>query len=61
MFFAAILFRAILSSFNGALNSTVTLFTLNIYKPMFKPDDGEGEIVKSGGIIVTALGIISMS
>ncbi|MFJ9291894.1 sodium:solute symporter family transporter [Bacillus halotolerans] len=59
--FAVILFRAILSSFNGALNSTVTLFTLNIYKPMFKPDDGEGEIVKSGGIIVTALGIISMS
>ncbi|WP_350255454.1 sodium:solute symporter family transporter [Bacillus halotolerans] len=59
--FAAILFRAILSSFSGALNSTVTLFTLNIYKPMFKPDDGEGEIVKSGCIFIPALGIVSMS
>ncbi|WP_242521268.1 sodium:solute symporter family transporter [Bacillus halotolerans] len=58
--FAAILFRAILSSFKGALNSIVTLFTLNIYKPMFKPDDGKGEIVKSGRIFV-ALGIVSMS
>ncbi|WP_458106168.1 hypothetical protein M1D69_10365 [Bacillus sp. PK3-037] len=55
--FAAILFRAILSSFSGALN----LFTLNIYKPMFKPDDGEGEIVKSGRILVAALGFVSMS
>ncbi|WP_369679545.1 hypothetical protein [Bacillus sp. 7705b] len=59
--FAAILFRLFLSSFSGALNSTVTLFTLNIYKPMFKPDDGEGEIVKSGRIFVQALGIVSMS
>ncbi|MCP9298260.1 sodium:solute symporter family transporter [Bacillus halotolerans] len=55
--FAAILFRAILSSFSGALNSTVTLFTLNIYKPMFKPDDGKGEIVKSGRIFVAASGL----
>ncbi|PHI49548.1 hypothetical protein B9T64_06025 [Bacillus halotolerans] len=59
--FAAILFRVILSSFSGAVNSTVTSFTLNIYKPMFKPDDGEGEIVKSGRIFVAALGIVSMS
>ncbi|WP_429659670.1 sodium:solute symporter family transporter [Bacillus halotolerans] len=59
--FAAILFRVILSSFSGAVNNTVTLFTLNIYKPMFKPDDGEGEIVKSGRIFVQALGIVSMS
>lgn len=33
-FFAAVLFGAILSSFNSALNSAVTLFTLDIYKPM---------------------------
>jgi SSS family solute:Na+ symporter len=32
-FFAAVLFGAILSSFNSALNSAVTLYTLDIYKP----------------------------
>ena len=31
-FFAAVLFGAILSSFNSALNSSVTLFGLDIYK-----------------------------
>ncbi|MDI5787829.1 hypothetical protein PO124_03220 [Bacillus licheniformis] len=36
--FAAILFGAILSSFNGSLNSTITLFTLDLYKPLFKPE-----------------------
>ncbi|MFP3361426.1 solute:sodium symporter family transporter, partial [Planococcus sp. SIMBA_143] len=36
-FFAAVLFGAILSSFNSALNSSVTLIALNIYKPYFNP------------------------
>jgi len=31
-FFAAVLFGAILSSFNSALNSSVTLFGLDFYK-----------------------------
>ena len=37
-FFAAVLLGAILSSFNSALNSTCTLFSLGIYKRLFRPD-----------------------
>ena len=36
-FFAAVLFGAILSSFNSALNSSVTLYTLDIHRPLFNP------------------------
>ncbi|WFA03296.1 solute:sodium symporter family transporter [Bacillus sp. HSf4] len=58
--FAAILFGAILSSFNGALNSTITLFTLDLYKPMCKPDATEKELVKTGRRFVLALGALSV-
>ncbi|WP_438285763.1 sodium:solute symporter family transporter, partial [Bacillus licheniformis] len=34
--FAAILFVAILCWFNGSLYSSITLFTLVLYKPLFK-------------------------
>ncbi|MGB5445697.1 MAG: solute:sodium symporter family transporter, partial [Psychromonas sp.] len=34
-FFVAAMFGAILSTFNGVLNSSTTLFTLNVYKPIF--------------------------
>ena len=37
-FFAAVLFGAILSSFNSALNSSVTLFGLDIYKSYINKD-----------------------
>jgi SSS family solute:Na+ symporter len=47
-FFAAVLFGAILSSFNSALNSSVTLFGLDIYKEHINPDADEQTIVKYG-------------
>src|SRR5690606_29370489 len=50
-FFAAVLFGAILSSFNSVLNSSVTLFTLNIYKPYFKPKATDIELIKKGKLI----------
>lgn len=59
-FFAAVLFGAILSSFNGALNSSLTLFTLDIYKPIFKPDASEKELVKAGRIFAIILGIVAV-
>lgn len=40
-FFAAVIFGAILSSFNSALNSSVTLFGLDIYLPFFYKGNGE--------------------
>lgn len=59
-FFAAVLFGAILSSFNSALNSSVTLFVLNIYKPYFKPKATDKEIVKNGKLIGVFLAIFAM-
>ncbi|MCP3032060.1 solute:sodium symporter family transporter [Halobacillus sp. A1] len=59
-FFAAVLFGAILSSFNSALNSTVTLLTLNIYKPYFKPDAPDRVIVKKGKLIGVVLAVFAM-
>ncbi len=60
-FFAAVMLGAILSSFNSALNSTCTLFSLGIYKPFMRPGASEREIVASGrwfGVIIT---IVSMT
>ncbi|GGF81563.1 solute:sodium symporter family transporter [Wenyingzhuangia marina] len=47
-FFAAVLFGAILSSFNGALNSSVTIFGLDIYKAHINTEASEAKVVKIG-------------
>jgi SSS family solute:Na+ symporter len=59
-FFAAVLFGAILSSFNSALNSSVTLFGIDIYKSHFKPEASEIEVVKAGKSFGILLAILSM-
>lgn len=59
-FFAAVLFGAILSSFNSALNSSVTLFGIDIYKSYMKPDATERETVKAGKTFGIGLAVISM-
>ncbi|WP_226064525.1 solute:sodium symporter family transporter [Kaistella polysaccharea] len=59
-FFAAVLFGAILSSFNSALNSSVTLFGIDIYKSHFKKDATEKETVKAGKLFGTGLAVLSM-
>lgn len=59
-FFAAVLFGAILSSFNSALNSSVTLIALNIYKPYFKPDAPDKEIVRKGKYVGIIIAIFAM-
>lgn len=59
-FFAAVLFGAILSSFNSALNSSVTLFTLDIYRPVFKTGATDEELVGVGKKFGAILAIISM-
>jgi solute:Na+ symporter, SSS family len=59
-FFAAVLFGAILSSFNSALNSSVTLFGIDIYKSHIKKDATERETVKAGKRFGIILAIISM-
>lgn len=47
-FFAAVLFGAILSSFNSVLNSSVTLFGIDVYKQHFNKEADEKTIVKYG-------------
>lgn len=59
-FFAAVLFGAILSSFNSALNSAVTLYTLDIHRPVFNPKATDEELVKIGKKFGTVLAILSI-
>ena len=59
-FFAAVLFGAILSSFNSALNSSVTLFGLDFYKEYINKSASETQTVKAGKIFGTVLAIFSM-
>jgi len=47
-FFAAVLFGAILSSFNSVLNSSVTLFGIDVYKQHINQDADEKTVVKYG-------------
>ena len=57
-FFAAVMFGAILSSFNSVLNSVDTMFTMDIYKEFIDKDASEEKLVKIGknvGIIFAVL------
>ncbi len=60
-FFAAVLFGAILSSFNSALNSCVTLYGVDIYKQYVDKNASETTVVKKGkqfGIILAFFAMI---
>ncbi|WDE96116.1 solute:sodium symporter family transporter [Lentisphaera profundi] len=59
-FFAAVMVGAILSSFNSALNSTCTLFSLGFYKNVLNKDADEKQVVKSGKIFGLIIAITSM-
>ena len=60
-FFAAVLFGAILSSFNSALNSSVTLFGLDFYKEYINKAASEKQVVRAGKISGVVLAIFSMA
>lgn len=53
-------FGAVLSSFNSALNSASTIFSLNIYKPLFKPEASEEYLIKISKYFGTILAVFSM-
>ena len=59
-FFAAVLFGAILSSFNSVLNSSVTLFGIDIYKQHINKDAAESTVVKYGKTFGVILAIAAM-
>ncbi|MEL6917166.1 MAG: solute:sodium symporter family transporter [Bacteroidota bacterium] len=60
-FFAAVLFGAVLSSFNSLLNSSATLFGFDLFKQYFKKDASELQTVKAGKSFGLLLAIVSMS
>jgi len=60
-FFAAVLFGAVLSSFNSLLNSSATLFGFDLYKKFFKKDASEHQTVKAGKLFGLVVAFISMT
>ncbi len=57
-FFSAVLLGAILSSFNSALNSTCTMFSLGIYKGLLFPKASDHKVVSVGrwfGAVLTVV------
>lgn len=57
-FFAAVLFGAVLSSFNSLLNSSATLFGFDLYKQVFNNNATEQQTVKAGkrfGLLIAAI------
>lgn len=60
-FFAAVLFGAILSSYNSALHSLCTLFGVDIYKPIIRKAASENEVVLAGKAIGIVLVCMSIS
>ncbi len=59
-FFAAVLFGAILSSFNSVLNSSVTLFGIDIYKEHINNNADEKTTVKYGKTFGVILALAAM-
>lgn len=62
-FFAAVIMGAVLSTFNSALNSAVTLFSIDIYKGALRPNATNHDMVRFGKItgVVLALGAMTVA
>ncbi|MFM2577390.1 solute:sodium symporter family transporter [Vibrio fortis] len=61
-FFLAAMFGAILSTFNGVLNSSTALFTLNVYKPIFDKENklSDEQLVNKGRSFGLFIAILSV-
>ncbi len=59
-FFAAVLFGAILSSFNSVLNSSVTLFGMDIYKQHINKGASDKKVVMYGKLFGIILALLAM-
>lgn len=60
-FFAAVMLGAILSSFNSVLNSASTIFTLNVWQPIWGKQASNNKVVKVGQIFGTIVGVVSIA
>ncbi len=59
-FFAAAMIGAILSSFNSALNSSCTLFSLGLYKSVINKGASEEAVVRSGKVFGWIVAVVAM-
>lgn len=59
-FFAAAMIGAILSSFNSALNSACTLFSIGLYKGVIRKEPSDAQVVKSGKVFGWIVAISAM-
>ncbi|MDC9622006.1 solute:sodium symporter family transporter [Xenorhabdus sp. XENO-7] len=59
-FFAAVVVGAVFSTFSGGLNSSVTLFIVNIYKPRINPNATEAQTVAVGKYLGIGLALATM-
>ena len=60
-FVAAVMVGAVLTTFNSVLNSAATLFSLNVYRPLFHPDANERHLVRVGVLASIVLAIATMT
>lgn len=60
-FFTAVLFGAVLSTYDSLLNSAATVFCLDLYKPIFKPDIDDARLIRVGKIVTALVALISMT
>ena len=58
---AAVMTGAILTSFNSALNSACTLFSLGLYKNVINRAADNGQIVRSGKLFGMAIAVLAMT
>lgn len=59
-FFAAVLFGSIISAFNGALHSAVTVFSLDLYRSWFRPAASDREMLGAGKRFAIVMGLVAI-
>ena len=59
-FFAAVLLGSIVSSFNGGLHSAATLFSLDVYRAILRPDADERRALRAGKIFAIVVCVVSL-
>lgn len=60
-FFAAVIFGTVLSTFNSVLNSSVTIFALDVYKPLFGKNRTDDEVIQRSKRIGLFMAIATMT
>lgn len=60
-FFAAVIFGTVLSTFNSVLNSSVTIFALDVYKPLLGKNRTDDEVIQRSKRIGLVMAIATMT